>query len=163
MMIRLMFVFGFIITLLLGCSSDKQGVQVPVRSLLGADVDLSQAQQYRIVMPVESYPAPEGKPRIKILVYAETAVTFEQRAQTAMKAAIDYADGGAYEVMVWLERDAEQSERVAIADYFPYGKMAFGNASINVWDVRAADPIENRGALAPYFSTKPSSAVPTFH
>lgn len=159
MMVRYMVVIGFIATLLAGCSSGEHGENDATRMQLGADVELTHAQQYRQVAPLESFPSPPGKGRYRFVIHSDSAVTFEQRAQTAMKAAMDFAKGNAYEVQVWLEREPEKSERVAVADYYPYGEMAYGRPAANVWDVRAADTSGQRGApdwLAPYFSTKPS-------
>jgi hypothetical protein len=102
-------------------------------------VDISQAQPY-FVIKTDSFSAPEGRDRLRIVVHAPAAVTKSQRAQTAIKAAFDYQkETGAYEVESWLEALPKVSERIAIADYYPYKKKAWGDASPYMLSVEASD------------------------
>ncbi|VFQ44366.1 hypothetical protein [Desulfoluna butyratoxydans] len=105
----------------------------------GNDVpDMSQAQVYEI-LDSESYPAPDDKGRYKIIIYSRDAKTFEQRAQTAIKAAVDFQKKkNAYEVIVWLEALPKVSERVAIAEYYPFKKSSWGNDKEYIWLVEGS-------------------------
>lgn len=125
--VRLFGLVVFVFAGLIGCSNQKEAVP-----------DISRALPYEI-LDTESYPAPEGKGRYKVIVYSRDAKTKEQRAQTAIKAAVDFQrEKKAYEVLVWLEALPKVSERLAIADYYPYKESAWGEKKTYIWSVEAS-------------------------
>ncbi len=133
-------IFGVIVFLagFLGCSIQEE---TPSAVNLSRLPDISQAQGYRI-LGVESYPAPRDRGRYRIVIYSENAKTRDQRAQTAIKAAIDLqrrSEVKAYEILVWLEALPQISERLAIVDYHPYKVSAWGDEKEHIWSVDASD------------------------
>jgi hypothetical protein len=138
-----MVVMGFVVTLLFGCSGDKKP------AIHGADVDVSQAQLVTVIS-VDELPSPDGKERLRFVVYAENAHSIDQRAQTAMALAIGAAKAGAYEVLVWLEAEPKLSRRLAVADYYPYGDTAFGKPAPHIWDVYAYKTGDENNPIAPF-------------
>lgn len=123
---RALLLVGLVMAIV-GCS--KQSEVLP---------DISKAQEYQI-LGTESYPAPVDKGRYKIIIYSESAKTFDQRAQTAIKAAIDFQrEKKAYEVLVWLEALPKVSERLAIADYYPFKVSSWGDEKVYFWSVEAS-------------------------
>ena len=119
---------------------------------LGADVATPHAQHYQTIGPIETFNAPPGKLRVKVVVQSD-AVTFEQRAHTAMAAALAAVKGGATDVLVWVK--SSEGKLVAVADYFPYGETAWGKPAAHVWEVSADDVTETPDYLAPYLRTEP--------
>jgi len=120
--------FGVIVGFF-GCSIQEQTLP-----------DMSQAQGYRM-LSIESFPAPEGRERYRIIIYSDGAITRDQRAHTAIRAALDLQGKAkrAYEVSVWLEALPRISERVAIADYYPYKVSSRGDEKEHIWSVEASD------------------------
>ena len=122
------------------------GKAFAIRTEAEASLDLSLAREYD-VLDIEEFPSPSTEGRYRLIIYSEDAKTLDQRAQTAIKAAIDFQrKRKAYEVQVWLEVLPNLSERVAIADYYPYGISAWGNKSEYIWLVNASED----DALLPY-------------
>ena len=122
------------------------GKAFAIRTEAEASLDLSFAREYD-VLDIEEFPSPSTEGRYRLIIYSGDAKTLDQRAQTAIKAAIDFqGERKAFEVQVWLEALPRVSERVAIADYFPYGISAWGNKSEYIWLVSASE----NDALLPY-------------
>ena len=82
---------------------------------------------------------PTDKGRYKIIVYSKATENLEQRAQAAIKATIDFQlEKKAYEVLVWLEALPKVSERLAIADYYPFKVSSWGDQKAYIWSVEAS-------------------------
>lgn len=148
---KIVFAMSVLLSLLLsGCGSSEQAAaSAPERALLGADIDVSKALPIQTIK-IEQFPSPEGKRRVRVIAYSEGARTQEERAHTAMSLAAALGRNGAYEVQVWLEAEPEVSRRVAIADYYPYGDMAWGRPAPYVWEVRAYPYGDENNAIAPF-------------
>ena len=100
---------------------------------------LSQAKSY-VIVGKEDVSIP-GRKRMGIIVISREAKTYDELAQTAMKAAMDYQKETEADLSyVWLEMSAQTQGagyQLAIADYAPDGK---GNSDIAVpfkWQVEA--------------------------
>lgn len=120
--------FVGLVLAIVGCS--KQSEVLP---------DISKAQEYQI-LGAESYAAPADKGRYKVIIYSASAKTVDQRAQTAIKVAIDFQrEKKAYEVLVWLEALPKVSERLAVADYYPFKVSSWGDEKEYAWSVEASD------------------------
>jgi len=94
------------------------------------------------VLKIETFPAPEDRKRLRVIIYSKDAKTFDERAQTAMLAAYSTwkADPRNYEIDVWLEAKPKISERVAFVSYYPYKETAFGEKKKTDWvEVQATD------------------------
>lgn len=148
MMVRFMVVIGFLSFIVSGCSSEPQSTaELPEhqeRNLPATDVDTSKAVPAGTYKPAEIHADADGA-SIKLYLYAEQAISQEQRAQTAMKEALDVVvNAGIRDSLVWLYngKTKDQAELVAVAIYDP---DRFG---VDPWDVMAAGADGDR---VPYY------------
>ncbi len=114
---------------LAGCSSDT--VPMP---------PVDQAQSYNVIK-TESYPTPPDKQGLTVVIYSQDAKTFEQRAQTVIKAAQTFVnDKGLYEVTVKLNASPtiKPFDLLAMAQYNPHKQNTWGQEQQYVWDVSAS-------------------------
>lgn len=105
--------------------------------------NISDGKDYELIAR-EEFPAPPGIGRYRYVIYSKDAKTFTERAQTAIKAALDYQRAAsAHEIQIWLEGLPKVSERVAVADYYPFGITAFGTKAPFLWKVDSTDSSVN--------------------
>ncbi|MGL4224967.1 MAG: hypothetical protein ACRCSE_07530 [Vibrio sp.] len=103
--------------------------------------DTSHAKPYQIVK-VQGYATPNDKKGLEILITSDESSTFDSRAQTAIKAAIDeLGRHGLYEVVIKMQvAYGGKNAIVANATYCPHGKNTWGTKS-NTWDVSASSKV----------------------
>ena len=103
--------------------------------------DTSMAQNYSI-LEVRSYPTPPDKSGQEIFIHAPTAITFEQRGHTLIKAAYDLLESeGLYEVIIRLSALPSMKPnyiQAGRAKYTPHKKNTWGNDEKYVWEVEAS-------------------------
>lgn len=102
--------------------------------------DISKAKPYSVFNQKDL--SVVGRNRLEWWIQSPEAKSFEERAQTAMKAAIDLQKKNAADfVNVWLEINptlAGKGYQLAIARYAPDGKGISGTEELK-WEVEAAD------------------------
>jgi RNA polymerase subunit RPABC4/transcription elongation factor Spt4 len=130
-------VFLIVITLIImkACSSDDESVTPAVSQ---AQVDVSQAKDYQVISSEDfSF---TGRKRIQINIAAPDATSYEELAQTAIKAALDFQkQQNANVVYIFLGDDIEMinnGDALAIARYSPDGGGNSGDQGWT-WEVEA--------------------------
>ena len=133
--IKLPIAIVLFLTLMYFIGSNKQ----PVDAEISKTIELLQAQAYKVVA-TKTYPTPPNKQGLKVVIYSEHALTFEQRAQTAMQAAIDMVDDkGLFEVVVQLNAvDNAKLNVIGLVTYSPSGENTWGDKQKYVWEVDAS-------------------------
>lgn len=129
--------FLIVITLIImkACSSDDESVTAAVSQ---AQVDVSQAKDYQVISSEDfSF---TGRKRVQINIAAPDASNYEELAQTAIKAAMDFQkQQNADVVYIFLGDDIEMinnGDASAIARYAPDGGGNSGEQSWT-WQVEA--------------------------
>jgi hypothetical protein len=142
-----MIIIGLLSVILSGCSGEAQTSSAEPehneRHLPATDVDMSQAVTAITMKPAEIYGDADGA-SIKLYLYADRAVTRDQRAHTAMSEALRVVKAGLHDALVWLYSgpSMDDAEFVAVAIYDP------NRVGGDPWDVMAAG---DDGDRAPYY------------
>ena len=107
------------------------------------------AQEYVIIKKFE-YATPPDKKGLEVTIYSKKSITFEQRAQTAINAAINILkDEDLYEVIIKMSASSniKKFNLLAYVEYTPHKKNTWGMNTNHTWSVKASDDIIKNGQL----------------
>ena len=138
---KLKLLMVFLCFVMVSCSDNSKTEAKPseIKSKGIVLPEITSAKEYR-VLKIETFPASNNRSRYRVIAYSESAKTFVERAQTAIKVAAEHQKKTrSHEVQVWLEAIPNGTERIAIADYYPYDETAWGEKPPYKWQVEASD------------------------
>ena len=119
------------------------------------------AQEYTIIKTFE-YATPADKKGLEITIYSKNSTTFEKRAQTAAKAAIDILEEkGLYEIIIKMNTSNNMQEfnLMAYVQYNPYKKDTWGEDTKYIWSIEASDNDIQNGQLVEKGKSYPISYI----
>jgi hypothetical protein len=118
-------------------------------------------QEYTIIKIFE-YVTPADKKGLEVTIYSEKSTTFEKRAQTAAKAAIDILEEkGLYEIIIKMSTSSniKKFNLMAYVQYNPNKKDTWGKDTKYIWSIKASDNNIQNGQLLEKGKSYPISYI----
>lgn len=119
------------------------------------------AQEYIVIKNFE-YPTPPNKKGLEVTIFSEKSTTFEKRAHTVIKAALDILkEKKLYEVVIRMNAspDINDYNLIAYTLYTPHKKNTWGDYEEYIWSVEASKNEINNGKLIENGKSYPMSYI----